>query len=72
VSDAPVTYVPRPDATPKDELSALAAVYRFLLDCHAKKGVATNEAASIGHKEEVSHVEQQPDRSSEITDPAAL
>jgi hypothetical protein len=61
VSDVPVTYVPRPDATPKDELSALAAAYRFVLDCHAKKGVATKVAASIGHKEEVSQVERQPD-----------
>ena len=26
-----VTYTPRPDATPEAELSALAAVYRFLL-----------------------------------------
>jgi hypothetical protein len=26
-------YAPRPDATPEGELSALAAVYAFVLDC---------------------------------------
>jgi hypothetical protein len=26
-----ITYTPRPDATPATELSALAAVYRFIL-----------------------------------------
>jgi hypothetical protein len=26
-----VVYTPRPDATPKGEISALAAVYRFIL-----------------------------------------
>jgi hypothetical protein len=34
------TYTSRPDATPEAELSALAAVYRFILDCHAKKMAA--------------------------------
>jgi hypothetical protein len=32
-----ITYVQRPDATPEAELSVLANVYRFILDCHAKK-----------------------------------
>jgi hypothetical protein len=27
-----VTYTPRPDASPEGELTALASVYRFLLD----------------------------------------
>jgi hypothetical protein len=35
-----ISYVPRPDATPEAELKALAAVYRFILDCHAKKMAA--------------------------------
>ncbi len=35
-----ITYSTRPDATPETELSALAAVYRFVLDCHAKKEAA--------------------------------
>jgi hypothetical protein len=34
------TYTSRPDATPEAELSALAAVYRFILDSHAKKMAA--------------------------------
>lgn len=34
-----IVYTPR-DATPEAELSALASVYRFILDCHAKKEAA--------------------------------
>jgi hypothetical protein len=37
VGEPAVTYSPRPDTTPEGELDALAAVYRFILDCHAKK-----------------------------------
>jgi hypothetical protein len=33
-----VKYTPRPDATPKAELDALANVYRFILDCKAERG----------------------------------
>ena len=32
-----ITYTSRPDATPEAELNVLANVYRFILDCHAKK-----------------------------------
>jgi hypothetical protein len=35
-----ITYVQRPEATPEAELSVLANVYRFILDCHAKKKAA--------------------------------
>ena len=36
--DSPrITYTSRPDATPEAELNVLADVYRFILDCHAKK-----------------------------------
>jgi len=37
VSCPEVVYHMRPDATPEAELDALSAVYRFILDCHAKK-----------------------------------
>ncbi len=37
MSNARITYAPCPDATPKVELSALAAVYKFVL---AKKEAA--------------------------------
>jgi hypothetical protein len=33
-----ITYVPRTDATPESELSALAAAYRFILDSAKKEG----------------------------------
>ncbi len=37
MSNVRITYAPRPDATPETEAAALAAVYHFLLDQHAKK-----------------------------------
>jgi len=41
VSTTPrITYATRPDATPEAELSAVANVFRFVLDCHAKKEAA--------------------------------
>jgi hypothetical protein len=71
-----VIYAPRPDATPEAEVDMLANVYRFILDCHAKKEAAepdsSNNAAIVRNTEEVSHVEQRPDRPSETTYPATL
>ena len=69
-----IVYAPRPDATPKAELDALANVYRFILDRHAKQKAAEpapkpdscNDTAVVRHTEGVSHVEQRPDRPSEI------
>jgi hypothetical protein len=65
-----ITYTPRPDATPEAELHALATVYRFILHCHAKELPAVpdscNDAAIERNTEGVSHVEQRPDRPSEI------
>jgi hypothetical protein len=49
MSRASLTYIPRPDATPERELDALAAVYRFILDCRVKKEAA-RPAAPNGAK----------------------
>jgi hypothetical protein len=43
-----VTYTPRSDATPEGELNMLANVYRFILDCHAKKMAAELAPGSDG------------------------
>jgi hypothetical protein len=71
-----IIYTSRPDATPEAELNVLANVYRFILNCHAKKIAAEldscNDAAIVRNTEGVSHIEQRPDRPSEITYPAAL
>ncbi len=32
-----IIYSPRPDVAPESEANTLANVYRFILDCHAKK-----------------------------------
>jgi hypothetical protein len=35
-----VTYTPRSDTSSELEAAALAAAYRYILDCHAKKKAA--------------------------------
>ncbi len=40
MSSPRIAYKARPDATPEGELNALAAVYKFVLDCRAKKKAA--------------------------------
>jgi hypothetical protein len=35
-----ISYTSHPGATPDSEISALANVYRLLLDCHANKNAA--------------------------------
>jgi hypothetical protein len=40
VSKPTVSYEPRRDTTPEAELNVLAVIYRFVLDCHAKKEAA--------------------------------
>jgi hypothetical protein len=35
-----ITYTPRPDATPETELSALTAVYKFVLESKKAAGPA--------------------------------
>jgi hypothetical protein len=37
MADTTVTYAPRHDATPEAEISALASVYRFVLDAAQSK-----------------------------------
>jgi hypothetical protein len=37
VSEPLVTYEPRPDTKPESERATLAAVYRFIIDCHATR-----------------------------------
>jgi hypothetical protein len=65
-----IVYTSRPDATPETEVNVLANVFRFILDCHAKKMSAEpdscNDAAIVRNTEGVGHVEQRPDRPSEI------
>jgi hypothetical protein len=68
VSAPRITYVLRPDATQEDELNALAAAYRFILECHAQKRTAEpspesngcDDTAIVRNMEGVSHVEQRP------------
>jgi hypothetical protein len=60
-----ITYI-SPDATPEAELNVVANVYRFVLDCYAKKIAAEpdscNDAAIVRNTKGVSHVDQRPDR----------
>ncbi len=40
MNSARITYTPRRDATPETEVTALANVFRYVLDCHARKEAA--------------------------------
>jgi hypothetical protein len=74
MGESRIVYTPRPDATPESEASALASVYRFLLDRHANKDGGSATASDgvmrgfgISETEKGgAHVEHSPDRSSGI------
>ena len=49
MSSPVISYTPRPDATPEAEISALSAVYSFILECREKR--ATPESRADAGKE---------------------
>ena len=51
MNDPRLIYTPRSDVTPEDELNALAAVYKFLLDRHVGKDAADRSTPSHKRKE---------------------
>jgi hypothetical protein len=53
VSDARITHDSVSDAMPESELDVLAAVYRFILDCHASRKAAD----ATGDRNEVKEVQ---------------
>ena len=58
MSSPRISYTPRHDASPEAEASALASVYRFVLDCRrAKKEAAEpRQAGSLGDaRERIEH-----------------
>ena len=40
MSNPSATYTPLPDAAPETETGIASAVYRFILECHAKRTAA--------------------------------
>jgi DNA-binding helix-hairpin-helix protein with protein kinase domain len=46
-----IAYQPRPNATPESETTALAAVYRFVLERHAQKQDADRNVQLDSRKE---------------------
>ena len=46
-----ITYILQPDTAPEAELSALVAVYTFVLDCHAKKEAAPENRPDDARKD---------------------
>jgi hypothetical protein len=59
-----ITYAPRIDIEPEAELSVLANVYRFILDCSAKRPSprqSRRDDAILRYAEGVSHVDRRPD-----------
>jgi hypothetical protein len=51
-SEVQISYTPRPDATEKAQLNALASVYRFILDSRAKKNAAGVTSTNGGDAKE--------------------
>ena len=45
-----ITYTPRPDATPEAELTALAAIYTFILSNSQVKGGRTRDLTNESTK----------------------
>jgi hypothetical protein len=52
MSDPRLTYTPLLEATPESELDALAAIYKFVIECHEAKKVA----GGVGDRTEVKEV----------------
>jgi hypothetical protein len=52
MSSAHISYIQRSGATPEGEVAALANVYRFILDNHAKK-----EATRPGSPDDAKEIE---------------
>jgi hypothetical protein len=65
MSNPPIVYRPREDATPEAELSVLSACYAFILQKHQERKKATrpggSDDAMMRQMEGVSHVDQRPD-----------
>jgi len=53
-----ITYVPRPDATPQGEISALANAYKFILHCGAEKRATSGNSGEEYVRKEQPHVSQ--------------
>jgi hypothetical protein len=52
MSEPRIFYTWRSDTTPESELSTLANVYRFVLDCHAKKEAAPESRPDDARKDQ--------------------
>jgi len=53
-----INYTPLSDATPESELDALAAVYAFVLEAHAKKKAAAPSGQEDVRKDQDAHIEE--------------
>ncbi len=60
-SGVEIIYQPGADATPDGELNALAAVYKFLLDCSERKEAAQPDRPNDA--KEIKHVRATPNNS---------
>jgi hypothetical protein len=47
-----ITYTRRSDATSEAEVAALGAIYKFVLDCHAKKEAAPESRPDDARKDQ--------------------
>jgi hypothetical protein len=53
MADSPhIHYSPRPDTSPEAEATVLCAVYKFIIDCHAKKEAAPESRPEDARKDQ--------------------
>jgi hypothetical protein len=52
MSDLQIACVPRPDATPEADITTLANVYKFVLDCRAKNEAAHESRSDDARKDQ--------------------
>ncbi len=52
MSEPAITYAPRPDATPEGEMSALAKIYEYVLNCSNAKEAAPESRPEDARKDQ--------------------
>ena len=52
MSDPAITYTPCPDATLEADITTLANVYKFVLDCRAKNEAAPESRSDDARKDQ--------------------
>ena len=66
--DSPrITYTPRPDATPETEVTALAAIYKFVLfDSQTRRGDLLHDLTDTSPKKQTTRQEKKGNENADV------